>query len=477
MVPGVRLYREPELRIGDRVRDFVRSVVERGGFGAKALQIFYDQRTIPQTLGGQSTNGLRSNVLMSPVMWVMRAFTEAQLITQSRRQDSGGGILWERVVDHGMEVLIDRPNDAYDGDALWKATALSFTMAGNAYWRKVRSAFGDVVQLWYVPHWMIRPVWDENGTTFISHYELAGFRGGPLHLAPRDVVHFRFGLDPENPRLGYSPLQAVLREVMTDDEASLFSEKILKNMGVPGLIVSPGAGVTIKKEDRDRLQAYVNDAFSGDRRGFAWVMGQQTEVSQFGFDPNKLMLPNLRDISEERVCSAIGIPAAVVGFGSGLQSTKVGATMRELVKLAWFQCLNPMQVSMAKQLTAQLLPDFQSQVRRFRARFDTTEVSAFQEDAHENAKRVSLLVEKDILRLDRAQHELGLEVDTTRAMYWSEVQAKLAEATKPDPAPEPEADPAPKQAAVEGGEEDTDEKALLRGIAKRLLITNGNGHH
>jgi hypothetical protein len=33
-------------------------------------------------------------------------------------------------------------------------------------------------------------------------------------------VHFRFGLDPDDPRKGYSPLKSVLREVFTDDEAA-----------------------------------------------------------------------------------------------------------------------------------------------------------------------------------------------------------------------------------------------------------------
>jgi HK97 family phage portal protein len=446
------------------------------GFGTKSLQIFYDQSQIPQSLTPSATTGLHSNVLMSPVMWVMRAFTEAQLVVQSRRQDKGGGILWERVVDHEMETLIDRPNDFYDGDALWKGTALSYLISGNAYWRKVRNIFGDVIQLWYVPHWMIRPVWPSDGSTFVSHYSYSNGIGAPISLAPRDVVHFRFGLDPENPRLGYSPLQAVLREVVTDDEASSFSEKILENMGVPGMIVSPKGNYKPKETEVARLQTHFNQAFSGERRGMAMVMGGETEVSQFGFDPNKLMLPNLRDISEERVCSAIGIPAAVVGFGSGLQSTKVGATMRELVKLAWVQCVTPMQSGLGRQLTAQLLPDFQSQVRRFRARFDTTEVSAFQEEAKAEAERVTLLVEKNILRRDRAQQILGLEVDPSCANYWHELETEKAEVIA-------EATPAPAPHPIEDAPDDVvsdDDTKMLRAIAARLpkaVTSNGNGNH
>jgi HK97 family phage portal protein len=410
---------------------------------------------------------------MSPVMWVMRAFTEAQLITQKRREDSGGGIIWERMIDHPMEALVERPNAFYDGDALWKGTALSFVIAGNGYWRKIRNNIGEVIELWYVPHWLMRPVWPEDGSVFISHYEYTTGISGPVHLPTRDVVHFRFGLDPENPRLGYSPLQAILREVMTDDEAARFSERILENMGVPGLVVSPqkDSGYRPNESEVKRLQTYFDTAFTGDRQGRALVMGGPTDVAQFGFDPNKLMLPALRDISEERVCAAIGIPAAVVGFGSGLQSTKVGATMRELVKLAWVQCVTPMQTALARQLTAQLLPDFQSQTRRFRARFDTSEVSAFQEEAKAEAERVTLLVRENVLRIDRAQAILGLEVDPARAVYLNEIAEEhlVTHGSDTTTVSEP--------GEPEMTEPETDEK-LLAAIAARLPRNgNGNGKH
>jgi HK97 family phage portal protein len=445
---------------------------------AKDLQIFYDQSRISQSLPTSRSNGLQSNVLMSPVMWVMRAFTEARLVVQRREVDAGGGLLWRRSLDHDVELLVQRPNPFYSGDALWKGTALSYVMDGNAYWRKVRNVFGEVVQLWYVPHWMIRPVWPTDGSVFISHYALTTGMGGPFELPVRDVVHFRFGLDPENPRLGYSPLKAILREVLTDDEAAKFSEQILANMGVPGLVISPqkNSGFKPNADEVKRLQAYFDQAFTSNRRGGALVLGGATDVAQFGFDPNKLMLPNLRDISEERVCAALGIPAAVVGFGSGLQSTKVGATMRELVKLARVQCLNPMLWTFGETVTEQLQSDFVGDrfQQTFRCRFDVSEVSAFQEDAKSEADRVALLVREGVLRVDRAQQMLGLEVDTSRAIYLKD------EAAAPMPpngdggasTPEPTREPA-------STEDDPVDEKDLAAIRHRWApaLTNGNGKH
>jgi hypothetical protein len=80
----------------------------------------------------------------------------------------------------------------------------------------------------------------------------------------------------------------------------------------------------------------------------------------------------IRDISEERVCAALAIPAAVIGFGTGLQQTKVGATMREMVKLAWQGGIEPNQAIMADELDRSLLPEFQKNTDLFRTHFDTS---------------------------------------------------------------------------------------------------------
>jgi HK97 family phage portal protein len=360
--------------------------------------------------------GFDSNVVMAPVMWVMRTFTEAKAIVETDRETPD---IWRKHRDHPVEVLIDKPNPFYDGDTLWKATCISYVLNGNAYWRKIRNRFGDVVQLWYTPHWLLEPKWPQDGSEFISHYEYRPIEGRqPIRMETRDVVHFRFGLDPRNPRLGLSPLKCLLREVFVDDEAANFSAKLLENMGVAGMVISPESSEnTISDKELDKFKAYVRTHFTGDNRGSALITGIPTRVNQYGFNPSMMTLGDTRDITEERVCAVIGIPAAIVGFGSGMQATKVGATMRELVKMAWVGCLTPTQHTMGRQITDQLLPDFVSQTRRFRASFDTSQVEVFEEDAAALVGKVTNMVQQGVLRIDRAQEMLGLEVDPKMDVY------------------------------------------------------------
>jgi len=418
------------MSVFDRMAGFVRDLAGRAR--SKGVSIvrerdgidedppFYEIGASQMLAYGQVT-GLDSNVIMAPVAWIMRTFVEAVARVQRRvaPEETGQLPTWQPVIDHAAELLLAEPNEFYDGDALWQATLISFVLGGNAYWQKVRDDMGEPRELWYLPHWMVTPKYPIDGSRYVDYYEYRPLGSSqPRRLPVRDVVHFRFGLDPRDTRMGISPLRPLLREVATDDEAQIFSAAILRNMGVPGLLVSPKENAPRPTQaDVDQMKAYMQANFTGSRRGGALVLGTPTDVNQFGFDPNKLMLANLRDISEERVCAMLGLPAPVVGFGSGMQATKVGATMREFVKLAWVQCLSPIQTSLARQGTRQLLPDFVSQTRRYRIKFDTTEVAGFQEDDNQAAERASKLVLAGVLRVDRAQAMLGLEVDDTQKVY------------------------------------------------------------
>jgi HK97 family phage portal protein len=358
--------------------------------------------------------GFDSNVIMAPVMWVMRTFTEARVIVQSKTNN-----IWNESEDHDAQLILDRPNDYYDSDTLWKATCISYTLNGNAYWRKIRNPIGEVIELWYIPHWMITPRYPQDGSQFISYYEYMpeGIGMRPIKIPRRDIVHFRFGLDPRNTRLGLSGIGCLLREIYTDDEAASFSAKLLQNMGVIGIVISPKEVMRGTPQELKEHKEYLRTAFSGENRGSALVTSTPTDVNQYGFDPAALTLGDVRDVTEERVCAVIGIPAAIVGFGSGMQATKVGATMRELVKMAWVGCLTPMQRTMGRQLTAQLLPDFIAQTRRFRYQFDESEVGVFEEDDAALVGKVTNMVAQGVLRIDRAQKMLGLEVDEKMKVY------------------------------------------------------------
>ena len=380
-------------------------------------------------------DGLQSSVLAAPLNWIQRTFPEAPpIVEQLDRAEQ-----WEAVADHALTKRLTEPNPFYSGRILWMATILDFAW-GNAYWLKIRNDAGQVVQLWWVPRSTIEPMWPNDGKTFISHYEYrpGSQRGVPIPLKVEDVVHFRFGLDPRNPRLGLSQLGSLIREVAIDDQAANFAASVLRNLGIIGVVINPKEPNTVGSKDAvEEVKKYLQEHFTGDKRGQALALGAPTDVNLLQYNLQGFDVSPIRDVSEERVCAALGIPAAVVGFGTGLQQTKVGATMRELRQLAWTGGIIPMQEIIADEVNRSLMPEFQESAGA-RMRFDTSKVRALWEDTNEKHDRIRKDVMAGILPVDQGQALLGYPKDEDRAVYLQPVNLlQLADGSMATVAPAP----------------------------------------
>src|SRR3990167_2635934 len=267
-------------------------------------------------------DGLSSSVLSPPLNWLMRNFIQAPPLVERRKKGQ-----WQAIVDHDLTELLAEPNGFYGGTTLWMATILDFAF-GEAYWLKIRNELGKVGQPRWTPRGLIEPRWPAYGKTYIGHYlcRPRGVGTPGVEIAPDDIVHFRFGLDPRNPRRGFSPLAALMRDVYTHNEAANFSAAILKNLGIIGIVISPKEKTgTASKEAVQEVKEHFKRHFTGDKRGEPLAVGAPTDVHLMQYNLQGFDVTPLRDVAEERICAALGIPAAVIGFGTGLQQTKVGA--------------------------------------------------------------------------------------------------------------------------------------------------------
>lgn len=402
-------------------------------------------------------DGLNSSVVAPAICWVMRTFPEAPAVVQKLEKEQ-----WRNQRKHTLTKLIARPNPFYDGRILWMATCLDF-LFGEAFWLKIRNPIGEVVQFWWVPRGLITPRAPADGSVFISHYDYNVGTGQPERILPRDIVHFRFGMDPRNPRRGFSQLAAVMRDVYTDEQACAFTASILRNLGVIGVIISPkvvdaaGGAVGASPEDVKEVRDYIDANMTGEQRGRTLALGSPTEAQLLQYNLQGLDVGPLRDIPEERVCAAIGIPAAVIGFGTGLQQTKVGATMSENVKLAWKGCLMPTQKILGGELGRSVLPEFENDPEDYRVGFDWSEVPALWEDDSERGKRVTGLFTGGVIKRGEARRDINLPADANDEVYVLPAGAQLLDKdgkplTSNPNAPTPPApdNPAPPPAPDEG---------------------------
>lgn len=357
-------------------------------------------------------DGRSSSLMQACVLWICRTFPEApvRVYTINAKGED------KPVDNHPLKLLLDTPNPYYPGELLWYATLADRTFTGNAYWLKVRSEARRVVELWWVPSTMMEPKWPDDGTAFISHYE---YTPGtmPIRVKTSDVVHFRYGIDPNNMRKGMSPLGSLLREIFTDDEAANYTASMLRNVGVPPLVISPSGDSRPTRNELEETKQGVIERTTGDRRGEPMVFDGPTDVKVLGFNPQQMDVANLRGIPEERVSAVLGLPAAVVGFGTGLANTKVGATMREMREQAYESNIIPTQRLMAAELRTQLLTEF-GDVRTLKIDFDLSKVRVLQVDQDALHQRVRDDLTSGLLTLARAQELIGETPDPNGHVYY-----------------------------------------------------------
>ena len=275
---------------------------------------FWHGSALAGTAYTSTTETHQNSAVLACCLWVQRTFPEAPLRVQ--RKARGGDLV--PVDDHPLTTLMAQPNPYYSGILLWQGLLADWMLSGNAYIAKVRAEAGNLKELWWLPAWQVEPKWptDDTTQTFISHYDYRPGGAQAIRIEPTELVHFRYGLDPQNVRKGLSPLASLLREVFTDDEASAYTASLLRNLAVPGAVVSFETGGPLTQDDADRVKQDYESRFGGQNRGRVLVLSGKTKIDRLSFSPAELDLKALRRIPEERVSAIFGTPAVVVGLGA-----------------------------------------------------------------------------------------------------------------------------------------------------------------
>lgn len=413
---------------------------------------------------------LGSSIVAATLGWIARNFPEAPL--RVRVRDKEGEL--QSTTDVGvlrMLALIESPNPFWTGPLLWMATLLDYWAHGNALWVKIRGGPGGAItELWWLPWGTVTPKGTD--TEYLTHYIYKPDGNREIRIEPKDVIHFRFGIDPADIRQGRSPLSSVLREIFTDHEAAAFTAALLRNMGVPGMIISPDEdNATIDPDGAAAIKKKATQSFGGDNRGEPMVLSGKVKVTTLSFSPQQMDLSALRRIPEERVTGVTGVPAIVAGMGAGLARSTF-ANFAEAREAGWEENLIPTGRLLSAQVRLQLLPEFVFDAAPFVADFDTTDVRPLQEDQNKVWERAGNAVSKGAITLATYNNMVGLPVAKDgsdrvylRAFNIVEVPEDRDDRIENETAPEEESTP---PEGNEPEEPDTEETAPVEpGIESR----------
>lgn len=340
-----------------------------------------------------------NSIVAAAINWAIRNFMQADLEVERNEVP---------VEDHPLLALLSSPNSYQSGDDLFSGALQSLMVHGNAYWVKDRNVFGSPFQLWNVNAKLMRPV--GTATEFITNYEYS-VNGKKKQFDVNDIVHFRIGEDPLDPRLGFSALKSVVREVAADNSASLYNGAILKNAGIPSMLFSPKNG-PMTPENAEYLLNKWKQKYSKDKNGIVGFLPEAMELLTLGFSPDKMEIREGRKTPEERVCAVFGISPMVLGLSAGLERSTF-SNYQEANTAAYENFILPIQACFEAAINRNLLPELGRPGDEFE--FDNSACSALSEDENEKVVRVDTLYRAGIISKGRALEMMG-EIPTPEDM-------------------------------------------------------------
>jgi HK97 family phage portal protein len=311
--------------------------------------------------------------------------------------------------------LLRRPNPYLT----WKRAAVYIALAqhaaGAAYFWKARSGAGRVVALWPLPPDR-RSIWPIEGASTRDY--LAGFgykpegQEDPITLPPEDVLYLPYSNEPLSPRRPRSPLESIYKQIFTDEEAADFTATVLRNFGVPGVVLSPDPGALDKggggpdQAAREQIKQTYKQKFGGASRGEPMVLTGPMRVNVVSYSPEQMRLDRLQMVPESRICAALGVPPIVALLLSGLEMATY-SNAKQMREQFIEQKMVPYWSVLEEDLTWDLLPEFGGDPTQAGITLDLQDVRALQEDQDTRYKRVSDMASRGGLLVDEWRKELG----------------------------------------------------------------------
>jgi HK97 family phage portal protein len=343
--------------------------------------------------------------------------------------------IWEEVEGHPLQLLIDKPNAFHSRKDLIERMTLNLYLGGNAYFTKVR-ANNIVAELWSMPSDKMKIIPSKNDFIAAYLYEADGVK---KEIPPRDMIHNLF-IDPSNPYIGMSPLQAGARAVDTDVEAVAWNKVSLQNRAVTDGTFTFEQHLT--KEQWEEARAMVREQHQGaDNAHTPWILGAGAKWQPMSLSPQEMDFIESRRFTRSEICSIFQVPPPIVG----IYDDATLANIETARKIFWLDTVIPYLEDIKNCFNQSLTPDFGTDIE---LSFDVSNIEAIQTNLTEKLTNAKQLWSMGVPFNDINQRlELGFdEIEGGDTGY-------LPTGVMPADMPilEPDQDPQPE------GEEDEDE--------------------
>ena len=315
-----------------------------------------------------------------------------------------------------------------------KALACSLALTGNGYALKRKSEQGLLLGFAPLYPFQVYPYSDyypdgtpNDGNDLITRYQIMPYGGGSQFDAwPREMLHIRYGMvDQRNPALGLSPVLALLRQVVSENEANTYIAGLLANMGVPGVILIPknptGGQPEPTPEQKARTEAKWW-SFTRDRRGMPLTLTQDFDVKTVGLSPTDLKAIETKIQLSTELLAAVGVDPMVVGLPS---PSKTYDNVKEARESFMEDTILPILHTMAPAIQQAFIESGYALRKGSRLAYNTTVYRELADDVEADQKRARDNFEKGLTNRGEARRSLGLLTDLDDQRTYFDLQGGM----------------------------------------------------
>jgi phage portal protein BeeE len=330
---------------------------------------------------------------------------------------------YEPIQGHPLTRIQRRPNPYYSWGQVIGLVSDGLSVDGNAYVYKARAfqGRGDPVEWYVLPNHRVQVI--ANSDRVIG-YRYTDDNGQQDDYKPSDIIHFRDGIDPLNPVIGYSALKAQVRNVAGINAGEIYTSAILRNGHAGKLMVPKEGSLMLQSEttpfdetERNAEKRRLKYNLAGEHAGSVEVGLYAMDVHDLGLTPEDMALDRVLNWPVDLVVASFGLNSLVLGLPSSAD-TRTYSNYAEARKDAWESAVVPRQDAIAYGFQSQGLFAFDEQGNQapeygdspdVQVWWDRSEVAALHEDSDARAQRASTLFTGTLLPRNRVLQETGYD--------------------------------------------------------------------
>jgi|6_EtaG_2_1085325.scaffolds.fasta_scaffold00063_69 HK97 family phage portal protein len=255
----------------------------------------------------------------------------------------------EEVVDHPFLLLMQNVNAFINRFDLWELTQIYLELTGDAFWYIADDPTLKIPrQIWVLPSQNMKIVTDDK--TFVGGYVYdMGTIKIPFDI--HEIVHFKFG-SPTSMFYGYSPLVAVRKTFVIDQQGQAFEEALLKNNAAPEGVLSTEQ--ELDEEEFERIRKLWKARYSGfGRQGKTVVLSSGLKYEKIAFSPKELAFEKGKKYNREMIAAAFGVPMSKI-VTENVNKANAEAGERQWIK----DTIEPRLTRIEEKLNEQVIPRY-----------------------------------------------------------------------------------------------------------------------